>query len=834
MIRKAPDDVHRQAALIPDAMPLSYVLLDKEYHCIDCNEAAIKLFKIKDKQKFLKQYLSVSPEYQPDGHLSPERVAEYVNIAFESGSYTADWIFQSFENDLIPAEVMLIRIDSDDDSYVAGFIRDLRAQTKMLKDVEQRDMLFSTVNEAISLLLEAETVEFESALWTCMGIMANAVDADRMRLWENHEIDGNLCCTQLYEWSEGVEPQQGTAITINTSYKDDLPGWEETLSSGQCINSIVHDLPTKIFNRLSSQGIMSVLIVPVFLRNEFWGFVGFNDCHKERLFTTNEESILRTASLLIANALLRNEMTQELAAALEESRAASKAKSQFLSNMSHEIRTPINAIVGMTMIGKSAPDSEKKDYAFEKIEVASSHLLGVINDVLDMSKIEANKLELSNVEFNFEQMLQKVVNVIIFNINDKSQKFTMSFDPDIPQRMVGDDQRLAQVITNLLSNAVKFTPEVGVISLGLRFLGEEDGLNSIEIKVSDTGVGISAEQLQRLFAPFEQAESSISRKFGGTGLGLYLSKQIVELMGGEIKADSTHGKGSAFTVTVKLGCASEHSGTPSPPELPEGIRVLVVDDEQEMLEYFAEIAKRIGISCDYAINSHEALALLNENSYSICFIDWKMPDMDGIELSRVISAGDKEKPIIIIISAYDWISAEADVKTAGIDGFLSKPLFPSDVADCISKHMFANDEPESEETEQSHVDSFEGYRILLAEDMEINREIVLGLLEFTQLQIDCAVNGIEAVQIFGASPEIYDMIFMDMQMPEMDGLTATRRIRELTVAKAKEIPIVAMTANVFREDIEQCLQAGMNDHIGKPVDQEEILKKLRRYLPPHP
>ena len=756
---------------------------------------------------------------------------------------------------------------------------DLRRATK---DIEQRDQLLSAVNNATTLLLQADADEFENALWSSMGIMAGAVDAERMRLWKNSTVDGKLYCTQLFEWSEGVEPQIGKAHTIDVLYDDALPGWEERLSRGQCINSIVRDMSIKEQERLAPQGILSVLIVPVYIREEFWGFVGFNDCHREREFTTNEESILRSGSMLIANALLRNEMTQELASALEDARAASQAKTRFLSNMSHEIRTPMNAIVGMTMIGKSAEDAEKKDYAFEKIEGASSHLLGVINDVLDMSKIEADKFELSNIDFNFEKMLQKVVNFIGFRVNEKGQKLSVKLDPRIPQRLVGDDQRLAQVIANLLSNAVKFTAEQGTISLQLHFIEEEQvaemlksertpdtvksaqkadmtesklitattksevsrggsitetqsgekGPCTIKIEVTDSGIGISEEQQKRLFSSFEQAESSTSRKFGGTGLGLAISKRIVELMNGRIWIESELGKGATFAFIVQLGYAADEIRQPISAADFKKIRVLVVDDKPESQEYFSAIAARTGFTCDVASGGQEAMEMLRrEGKYDICFVDWKMPEMDGIELSREIRANGVNDPVIIMISAYDWNVIEVEARSAGINSFLSKPLFSSDVVDCINTHVNSKDISKIDRLVKETKESFRGLHILLAEDVEINREIVITLLEPTQLKIDCAVNGSEAVRLFSDEPEKYDLILMDLQMPDMDGITATVKIRALEIARAKEIPIVAMTANVFKEDIEKCIESGMNDHIGKPIDYDELLSKLKRYLP---
>ncbi|MDR1250476.1 MAG: response regulator [Treponema sp.] len=526
---------------------------------------------------------------------------------------------------------------------------------------------------------------------------------------------------------------------------------------------------------------------------------------------------------------------QEYKKAQKAAEEASRTKSDFLSNMSHEIRTPMNAIIGMTSIGKASTAIERKDYAFEKIEAASAHLLGVINDILDMSKIEAGKLELSFSDFGFEKMLQKVVNVINFRVDEKHQKLTVHIDKKIPPALIGDDQRLAQVVTNLLSNAVKFTPEEGTIRVDTRLLDERDDVCAIQIAVTDSGIGISREQQERLFTSFQQAESSTSRKFGGTGLGLAISKRIVELMDGRIWIESEAGQGSTFAFTVKLKRgASQRPSLLNPGVNWKNIRVLAVDDAADIREYFAEIARGFGIRCDIASGAAEACDLIERNGfYDIYFIDWKMPGVDGIELTRGITGRDGGQSVVIMISSSEWSVIEDEAKGSGIRKFLPKPLFPSMIADCINECLGLGSLPDKADG-QAAPDDFSGRCILLAEDVEINREIMLALLEPTKLFIDCAENGIEAVKRFSENPGGYDMIFMDLQMPEMDGYEATRRIRSFEVGRnlppSKGIPIIAMTANVFREDIEKCLEAGMNGHLGKPLDLNEALDTLRKYL----
>ena len=388
---------------------------------------------------------------------------------------------------------------------------------------------------------------------------------------------------------------------------------------------------------------------------------------------------------------------EEAEHAREIAEQSTRAKSDFLSRMSHEMRTPMNAIIGMSTIGKDAADAEKKDYALKRITDASTHLLGVINDVLDMSKIEADKFELSFSAFHLESMISNIYSIIYFQVEDKGQSFTIDIDSNVPSVIITDEQRLSQVITNLLSNAVKFTPEKGSIKMTAETIVENDDRIIIRFVVTDTGIGISKKQMEHLFTAFEQADGSISRKYGGTGLGLAISKRIVEMMGGSIWVESELGKGSSFIF---------------------------------------EIDAQKSTAVDIVVRTEE-----------------------------IIESG-----------------------------------------------MFA------------------GKRVLIAEDVEINREIVLALLEDSGMDISFAADGIEAVDKFSSAPDAYELILMDIQMPRMDGYEATRRIRSSGVPNADRIPIIAMTANVFSEDVSRCLSAGMNDHLGKPIDIKDVYAKLMKYL----
>jgi CheY-like chemotaxis protein/two-component sensor histidine kinase len=453
-----------------------------------------------------------------------------------------------------------------------------------------------------------------------------------------------------------------------------------------------------------------------------------------------------------------------------------------------------------------------------------------------MSKIEANKFDLSYTEFDFEKMLIRVTNVVEFKIEEKFQNFFITCDENVPEFIISDEQRLSQVITNLLSNAIKFTPERGNITVNVRLLEEKDGICTIQIEVSDTGIGITEEQKTLLFNSFVQADNSISRKFGGTGLGLAISKRIVEMMDGRIWVESEFGKGAVFKFYIQAERGKELRKSPVKKDALrfDELHALVVDDSKDLREYFLSMARKIGFHCDAAEDGFLATKLINEGRhYDIYFVDWSMPGISGTELTRNIRKIVGDQAIVIMISAVEWARIEGEAKSAGVNGFIPKPLFPSIIMDCMNQYLTPPDPDDpGKETEMPEELHLEGKHILLAEDVEINREIVISILEPYGLKVDCAENGVEVVAEFKAHPYNYDIIFMDVHMPEMDGYEATRQIRALNIARAKEIPIIAMTANVFAEDMEKCMAAGMNDHVGKPLDMEQVMAILKKYTGP--
>jgi len=761
--------------ILMDATPLSCILIDKNFQIIACNNASVKLFNVSSKDEVMTAFYDLAPEYQPDGRVSKEAAIESIGKAHSDGFNSCEWMHKSIDGELIPCEVTLVRVKYNDDYIVAGYTRDLRkikeAEAKLHESDERIKVMFESTpliimfwdknnnildcnQEAIRVYGLASKEEFIARFYELAPEYQPGGIASSEMVQKAHEIVLNTGFHR-FEWVHRMV--NGEAIPLDIvlvrvrhdddyaviSYAKDLRELKALLRE--------RDTEKERFEKAAHwyESLLDALPFLVTAQDLEENFTFINATAEETFGKTRQEMIGKACSTLglpICNTdncaiacakrgRMRTYFTykdifyqadvtplkdlnskrsgyieviqditkmEHLARQQAEAEAASKAKSSFLAAMSHEMRTPMNAIIGMASIGKNAEDMERKDYALNKIEAASMHLLSLINDVLDMSKIEAHKIDLAHILFDLKDTVRRAVSFIQLALEEKRIQFSVNMDHIDPPLFVGDEQRLTQVIINLLSNAVKFTDEEGKISLDISLAGEECGMCALRFAVSDSGIGMSPAQRERIFTPFEQAEKGTSRKYGGTGLGLAISKHIIELMGGGIWVESEVGKGSRFIFTVKLR-RDQREALPAP-------------------------------------------------------------------------GGD-------------------DAADAG-----------------AAKNRL------------------EGKKLLLAEDIEINREILIALLDGMGLTIDTAENGRDALAMVRAAPDKYDLVFMDMQMPEMDGLEATRQIRALPASRCGTLPIIALTANVFQNDIDECLAAGMNDHIGKPFDITVVLEKLLKYI----
>ncbi len=533
--------------------------------------------------------------------------------------------------------------------------------------------------------------------------------------------------------------------------------------------------------------------------------------------------------LFICDMFYMLSLNKRLQLAAREADAANKAKTDFLSTMSHDIRTPMNAIIGLTTIaGKNPGDARSTAEYLRKISLASNHLLTLINDILDISKVESGKLKLSPHTFSVVETVENLVNISQPMIKEKNLEFSFHINRMEKEYLYADQLRLNQIYINILSNAIKYTEPGGHISIDMR---EEESSEPGSVKlvyvVADTGIGMSKEYMEVMYQPFSRQIDSRVNSIQGTGLGLAITKQMVELMGGTIDCVSEPGKGTTFTVVLDIPAADRQR---EEMQL-DHIDVLIVDDDEIMLQTGVDTLEELGATAEQARSGPEALGMIEHRhlpgrDYDVIIVDWKMPEIDGIDTIKRIRTEIGANTPILLISAYDWSDIEDKAKEAGASGFVSKPLFRSTLYDKINDLM--GKESRSVEPEDDYSD-LQGLNILVAEDNDINWEIISAMLEMFGITSERAENGRVCVDMISkAEAGSYALIFMDVQMPEMNGLDATRAIRKLPDPAAASIPIVAMTADAFSENITECLNAGMNGHIAKPVDVKLVIKEIRR------
>ena len=530
---------------------------------------------------------------------------------------------------------------------------------------------------------------------------------------------------------------------------------------------------------------------------------------------------------------LSRQQMMELEKARQEAIKANKAKSEFLSSMSHDIRTPMNGIVGMTAIAMANIDNQErvKD-CLGKITLSSRHLLGLINDVLDMSKIESGKLTLNMNQVSLREIMDSIVNIVQPQVKERQQHFDIFIQKIQTEDVHCDSVRLNQILINLLSNAIKFTPEGGRINV---YLEQEDsplGAQYVRchFRVKDNGIGMTQEFQEKIFDTFTREEKAQIDKIEGTGLGMAITKAIVDTMKGSIELQSAPGKGSEFHITLDLEKADTKVEDMKLPPW----RMLVVDNNKDLCQSAVESLREIGIEAQWAVDGETAVAMAKkcheeDNGFEIVLLDWKMPGMDGLHTAREMRKHLGENVPILIISAYDWSEIEEEAKEAGVQGFISKPLFKSNLYLGLSRYMLDAPEEETRKETVSHR-SFHGKRILLAEDNDLNWEIAEDLLSEAGFQLERAENGQICVEKFEQSElGCYDVVLMDIRMPVMNGYDAAKAIRALP-RKDANLPIIAMTADAFSDDIQRCLDCGMNEHVAKPIDVDRLTQLLKKYL----
>ena len=529
------------------------------------------------------------------------------------------------------------------------------------------------------------------------------------------------------------------------------------------------------------------------------------------------------------------EQNVALSQALAAAEQASKAKTAFLSSMSHEIRTPMNAIIGLDNIALNDPDTPEKTRGYlEKIGASAGHLLNLINDILDMSRIESGRMILKKEEFSFPKLLEAINTLFSGQCSEKGLDYQCHVAGHVDDYYIGDSMKLRQVLINILGNAVKFTPAGGKVQLDVQRTAQFDGHSTLQFHIADTGIGMSREYLPHIFDTFSQEDSSATSKYGSSGLGMAITKNIVEMMNGSIQAESEKGKGSAFTVTVTLMDSQRRDGADSMEEVrTQDMSVLIVDDDPIACEHARLVLDKAGIASETAASGPEAIEKVKLRHarmmpFNLILVDWQMPEMDGVETTRQIRAITGDESAIIILTAYKWDDILETAVQAGVDSFISKPVFAGTV---IEEFKSAVQRKGIHEKQKARKADLTGRRVLLAEDVPVNAEIMLMVLEMRQMTADHAVNGKVAVDMFASHPAgYYDAILMDMRMPEMDGLEATRVIREMDRPDAKTIPIIALTANAFDEDVQRSLQAGLNAHLSKPVEPDVLFETLESLI----
>ena len=645
------------------------------------------------------------------------------------------------------------------------------------------------------------------------------------------DADGGIC----YQQHSGID--DGFKVGEEFKYLSSFTAYANAYVTEQYRDEFLRFVqPEAIKAALKERNVIAYRYVVHRHGQDFYEMVRFAGVHRPEDLDDDYEVHAVGACFTDVDAETRKSLAQNqvLSDALEAAERANKAKTSFLSNMSHEIRTPMNAIIGLDNIALNDPDTPQKTREFlEKIGASAEHLLGLINDILDMSRIESGRLVLREEEFSFSQLLEAINTMFSGQCEDRGLNYQCNIIGEVDRNYIGDNMKLRQVLINILGNAVKFTPKGGSVTMDVERIAHFEGQSTLRFTISDTGIGMSEEFLPHIFDTFAQEDSSATNKYGSSGLGLAITKSIVEMMNGTIKVESVKGEGSTFYVTVTLSDAQHAEGEVDPTEIqPQDMVVLIVDDDPVACEHAKLVLGKAGIASEVAESGTKAVEMVRlrharRNPYNLILIDWQMPEMDGVEATRQIRSIIGNESAIVILTAYKWDDILEEALEAGVDSIIPKPLFAETVIEEFKSAM----KRKGAASKGVHKADLTGRRILLAEDMQVNAEIMMMVLKMREMEVDLAENGRIAVEKFSSHPEgYYDAVLMDMRMPEMDGLEATQTIRAMERADAKAIPIIALTANAFDEDVQRSLQAGLNAHLTKPVQPDSLFETLESLI----